>query len=184
MKDASISKGWVRYKRQWQLQLFVYMGLIWLIVFSWAPLFGITIAFKDYSIRTGVEGIFTSEFNHFQHFKDFFGYYNFNGLLRNTLVLSITKLLATFPAAILFAILINEVRINSFKRVIQTVSYLPHFISWVLVYTLGACFKTGGVFIIGRPFLWTSHFPIIMEDNGLERHYFSCIDYQCGSDAL
>lgn len=136
VKGASISKGWIRYKRQWQLQLFVYLGLIWLIIFSWAPLFGITIAFKDYSIRTGVEGIFTSEFNHFQHFKDFFGYYNFNGLLRNTLVLSITKLLATFPAAILFAILINEVRINSLKRVIQTVSYLPHFISWVLVYTV------------------------------------------------
>lgn len=136
MKRDLLAKGWNRYKRQWQLQLFVYMGLIWLFVFSWAPLFGITIAFKDYNIKTGVAGIFTSEFNHFKHFKDFFGYYNFSALLRNTLILSVVKLLATFPSAILFALLINEVRSNPIKRVMQTVSYLPHFISWVLVYTV------------------------------------------------
>lgn len=136
MKSTASAKRWIRYKRQWQLQVFVYLGLLWLILFCWAPLFGILMAFKNYNIRTGIGGIFTSEFNHFKHFKDFFSYYNFNGILRNTIILSITKLLATFPAAILFALLINEVRISGIKRTLQTVSYLPHFISWVLVYTI------------------------------------------------
>jgi len=136
MKAVTLSNGWVRYRRQWQLQLFVFLGLVWLLLFSWAPLFGIVIAFKDYSIRTGVAGIFTSQFNNFKHFVTFFNYYNFATLVRNTLILSVTKLLATFPAAIIFALLLNEVRNKAAKSVMQTVSYLPHFISWVLVYTI------------------------------------------------
>ncbi len=136
MKAIQLSQGWLRYRRQWQLQLFVFLGLGWLFVFSWSPLFGIIIAFKDYSIRSGISGIFTSEFNNFKHFTTFFNYYNFGTLLRNTLVLSVVKLLATFPAAIIFALLLNEVRHNAAKRIMQTVSYLPHFISWVLVYTI------------------------------------------------
>ncbi len=136
MKALTAHNGWLRFRRQWQLQAFVFLGFIWLFLFSWSPLFGIVIAFKDYSIKTGVAGIFTSEFNNFKHFITFFNYYNFGMLLRNTLILSVTKLLATFPVAILFALLLNEVRCRAAKRVMQTVSYLPHFISWVLVYTI------------------------------------------------
>ena len=136
MKTSPLANGWLRYRRQWQLQFFVFLGLVWLFIFSWSPLFGIVIAFKDYSIREGIAGIFTSQFNNFKHFTTFFNYYNFGTLLRNTLVLSVVKLLATFPAAILFALMLNEVRHKGAKRVMQTVSYLPHFISWVLVYTI------------------------------------------------
>ena len=101
---------WNALRKQWQLQLFVLLGVLWLVVFSWGPLFGLTIAFKDYNIRTGFLGIFTSEWNDFKHFREFFGYYRFGELLRNTVVLSVSKLAATFPAAILLALLISEMR--------------------------------------------------------------------------
>lgn len=127
---------WQRLKMQWQLQVFVALGIAWLAVFSWGPLFGLTIAFKDYSIKSGFSGIFTSAWNNFKHFKEFFSYYRFGELLRNTVVLSVLKLLATFPAAILLALLISEMRNQRAKRVFQTISYLPHFVSMVLVYTI------------------------------------------------
>ena len=125
-----------RLKKQWQLQAFVGLGIIWLIIFSWGPLFGLVIAFKDYSIRSGFLGIFASPWNNFKHFIEFFSYYRFGELLRNTILLSILKLLATFPAAILLALLISELRNRLAKRVFQTISYLPHFVSMVLVYTI------------------------------------------------
>lgn len=64
---------WNALRKQWQLQLFVLLGVLWLVVFSWGPLFGLTIAFKDYNIRTGFLGIFTSEWNDFKHFREFLG---------------------------------------------------------------------------------------------------------------
>lgn len=138
---------WNALRKQWQLQLFVLLGVLWLVVFSWGPLFGLTIAFKDYNIRTGFLGIFTSEWNDFKHFREFFGYYRFGELLRNTVVLSVSKLAATFPAAILLALLISEMRNRYAKRIFQTISYLPHFVSMVLVYTIAynLLSETGGV---------------------------------------
>lgn len=130
------NKTWRLLRRQWQLQLFVCIGLVCLCVFSFAPLFGIVIAFKDYSIRQGAAGIFTSPWNYFAHFREFFTNYRFSELLRNTLILSVSKLAATFVCAILLAVLISEVRNRYMKRIYQTISYLPHFISWALVYTI------------------------------------------------
>lgn len=127
---------WRTFGKQWQLQMFALLGVLFLCVFSFAPLFGLVIAFKDYSIRSGVGGIFSSSFNNFAHFQEFFTNYRFSELLRNTVVLSVLKLAATFPAAIFMALLISEVRHSFSKRVFQTISYLPHFISWTLVYTI------------------------------------------------
>ena len=123
-------------QRQWQLQVFVWLGILFLCIFSFAPLFGIIIAFKDYSIRSGVEGIFANTWNNFSHFREFFTNYRFAELLRNTICLSILKLTTTFVAAVLMAVLISEVRNRTLKRLYQTISYLPHFISWALVYTI------------------------------------------------
>jgi putative aldouronate transport system permease protein len=123
-------------RKQWELQVAVAIGILFLIVFSWAPLFGVVIAFKDYTIKTGVAGIFTSAWNSFRYFKEFFGNYRFPELLRNTIMLSVLKLAATFPAAVLLAIMVSEVRKVFAKRLFQTISYLPHFISWALVYTI------------------------------------------------
>jgi putative aldouronate transport system permease protein len=125
-----------QFVKQWQLQLFVGIGLAYLLIFSWGPLFGWIIAFKDYSIRNGFGGILSSKWNNFKFFKEFFSYYRFRELLKNTIVLSVSKLVVTFPAAILLALLISEVRAVFVKRFIQTISYLPHFISWMLVYSI------------------------------------------------
>jgi putative aldouronate transport system permease protein len=94
---------------------------------------GIIISFKEYHLETGLMGMFTSKWAGFKHFIEFFTEYNFPQLLRNTVAISLLKLVFTFPVPIIFAIALNEVKQLGFKRVIQTASYLPYFISWVVV---------------------------------------------------
>lgn len=120
-------------KRQKMLHLFVLLGITFLFIFNYIPMAGVVMAFKDYSITMGFSGIFTSEWAGFKHFSAFVNDFQFWQLIRNTLVLSVLKLLFVFPMPIVFAIMLNEVRHDKFKRAIQTVSYLPHFISWVIV---------------------------------------------------
>ena len=96
-------------------------------------MFGIVMAFKDYDISMGISGIFTSKWVGMKYFKEFFASPNFAQLVRNTVGISIYKLIFTFPIPILFAITINEMRNIICKKVVQTASYLPHFISWVII---------------------------------------------------
>ncbi|WP_313561214.1 ABC transporter permease [Ruminiclostridium cellobioparum] len=95
---------------------------------------GIIIAFKDYSITSGFTGFFTSNWIGLKYFKEFVTDYRFGELVRNTLVISTLKMIFAFPVPILLALMISEAGNKGFKRVIQTASYLPNFISWVLVY--------------------------------------------------
>jgi len=119
---------------QLDLQMFAFIGLAFLFVFSYLPMFGIVIAFKEYKINSGVSGIFTSKFVGLKYFIEFCTDYRFGELVRNTLVLSTLKLVFAFPAPILLAIMISEAGNRHFKRLVQTASYLPNFISWILVY--------------------------------------------------
>ena len=109
-------------QRQWQLQVFVWLGILFLCIFSFAPLFGIIIAFKDYSIRSGVEAIFANTWYNFSHFREFFTNYRFAELLRNTFCLCVLKLATTCVAAELMAVLISEVRNSTLRRLYQTIS--------------------------------------------------------------
>lgn len=148
-------RGRIKYKfkkikRQWQLQVIALAGMVILFLFSYMPLFGIVIAFKNYSINMGLEGIFTSEWVGFRWFKEFFSFYRFGEILKNTLILSILKLIFTFPAPILLALLLNEMRCRKFKRLVQTVSYLPNFISWVLMYTIANAFLNTNTGIVNQ----------------------------------
>jgi putative aldouronate transport system permease protein len=93
-------------------------------------MYGLQIAFKDYGLA---DGIWESPWIGFDHFKSFFGNYYFWRLIRNTLLINIYELLFAFPASIILALLLNEIRIGLFKRMVQTISYLPHFISIVVV---------------------------------------------------
>lgn len=141
MRDAAKKGGvWVRFRKQRLLQCFALAGILYLLVFSYLPMTGIVMAFKDYNITMGIGGIFTSKWAGFKHFLAFFNDINFGMLLRNTIALSILKLIFAFPLPILFAIQLNEVRSGGFKRAVQTVSYLPHFISWVIVSGLAISF--------------------------------------------
>ncbi len=137
-----------RFHKQLPFQVFVGLGILYLLIFSYIPMFGIIIAFKNYKISTGIEGIFSSSWAGLFHFKSLIEDYNFPNLVRNTLTLSILKVIFSYPVPILFAIMLNEVKHLFFKRFVQTVSYLPHFISWVVVTGIAyAFFSTGyGVF--------------------------------------
>ncbi|MGO4542837.1 sugar ABC transporter permease, partial [Paenibacillus sp. 2TAB19] len=97
-------------------QIFVWIGLLFLLVFSYIPMFGIIIAFKNYKISTGIDGIFSSSWAGFSHFKELINDYNFPMLVRNTLVLSILKVIFSYPIPILFAIILSEVRHVFVKR--------------------------------------------------------------------
>lgn len=121
------------FKKQISLQIFVLIGMTYLIIFSFIPMFGIIMGFKDYDIVMGVQGIFTSKFVGVKYFKEFVSDYNFKSLLKNTVNLSLLKLVFTFPLPIIFAIMLSEMRSITFKRIVQTCSYLPHFISWVII---------------------------------------------------
>lgn len=108
-------------------------GLLYLIIFHYIPMFGIIISFKEYQPFMGVEGIFTSEWVGLKHFQKFFNSYYFWDILGNTLAISLLKFIFGFPAPIIFALLLNEVRNKKFMKTVQTISYLPHFLSWVVV---------------------------------------------------
>ncbi|QYR23048.1 ABC transporter permease subunit [Paenibacillus sp. sptzw28] len=116
--------------RQWDLQSMVLPGFICLILFSYIPMYGVIIAFKEFDI---FQGIGASPWVGFYHFNLFFESPELNMVMRNTIIISTLKLVLIFPAPIILALLLNEIRHNGFKRFIQTATYLPHFISWVIV---------------------------------------------------
>ncbi len=99
-------------------------------MFNYGPIYGVQIAFKDFNISKGIWG---SDWVGLKHFVSFFTVPDNLRLLKNTIVISVLKLVFSFPAPIILAIMINEVGNRSFKRVVQTISYLPHFISWVII---------------------------------------------------
>ena len=122
-----------RLKKQAPLQMFVWVGIAYLFIFNVIPMFGILMGFKDYDISMGITGIFTSEWVGGRYFKEFFTDYKFGNLLKNTVGISALKLIFSFPVPIAFAIMLNEIRNMKVKKAVQTCSYLPHFISWIII---------------------------------------------------
>jgi putative aldouronate transport system permease protein len=108
----------------------IFPVVLYYLVFHYVPMYGSIIAFKDYRIA---QGFLDSPWVGFKHFQSFFESYYFWRLLKNTLVLNVYQLLFAFPAPILFALLINEISGQLFKRFVQTVTYLPHFISLIVI---------------------------------------------------
>jgi len=131
--DRMIKKTWRRYRLLYILML---PGLLYFFIFCYIPMFGIVIAFKDFRPFEGVAGIFTSQWVGFRHFTRFFSSYYFGRLIGNTLKISFLKLLFGFPAPIILALMLNEVRNKYFLKITQTISYLPHFLSTVVIATL------------------------------------------------
>ena len=119
----------VRAMRTWELYLFLIPTLLYFAIFHYGPLYGIQIAFRDYM---GALGIWGSPWVGFEHFLRFFKSVYFVNLLSNTLLLSLFMLVFSFPIPIIFALLLNQLRSNRYKRIVQTVSYAPHFISMVV----------------------------------------------------
>ena len=117
-------------KRHWQLYLMLVLPITYLIIFAYLPMGGAIIAFKDYSIRGGIWG---SDWVGLKHFRNFFTTPDFRNLMRNTLALSLYSLIISFPMPILLALAINEMRGRHYKKVVQMVTYLPYFISTVVL---------------------------------------------------
>ena len=122
-------------KRIWFYRFYYLLalpGILYFIIFHYIPMFGIVIAFKDISPFGGVVGIIEAPWVGFKHFNRFFNSIFFWDVIENTVVISGLKIIFGFPAPIIFALMLNEVTRIKFKRFVQTVSYLPHFISWVV----------------------------------------------------
>ena len=122
-------------KLLWRQKSLVFLALppvIMVFLFRYLPMYGILIAFKDYKPLRGVWGS-PWETPLFENFIRFFNYVDFKRLIFNTVKVGIVSLFFTYPAPIIFALLLNELRFKKFKRVVQTISYLPHFISVVVI---------------------------------------------------
>lgn len=115
---------------RWQLYLLLLLPLLYIIIFAYVPMGGLIIAFKQYDFRKGILG---SPWVGLKHFKDFFKSYKFVMVLKNTLTLSLYSLTISFPLPILFALLLNSMRSQKYAKVIQTVTYIPHFFSTVIM---------------------------------------------------
>ena len=122
-----MKKDWSKYKTLYFLFIPV---LIYYIVFQYGSMFGLIIAFEDYKPRLG---FFGSTFVGLKHFKNFFQDYYFKRTLSNTIRISVTNLIFTFPCPILLAIFISELRSRKYSKFVQTVTYIPHFVSVVVV---------------------------------------------------
>lgn len=121
---------WRTLLRQRYLQLMVLPGIVWMFIFNYLPMYGITIAFKNFKITKPISA---APWVGLEYFKEFINDAAFWNVMRNTLGISLLKLVIGFPIPIIFAILLNEMAFPRFKKLTQTVSYLPHFLSWVIL---------------------------------------------------
>lgn len=117
-------------KEQKYLYMMVIPGIIWMLIFNYIPMYGIIIAFKDYNI---ISSFFDAPWVGLKHFLDFFKDDWFPIIMKNTVGISLLKLVFGFPLPIIFALFLNEIRNSTFKRTVQTISYLPHFLSWAVL---------------------------------------------------
>jgi len=128
--NAHFSQWLKNYWKNRYLFLMLFPVIIYFIVFKYLPMYGIVLAFKEYRF---MDGILKSPWNNFQNFKDLFGGRDFPTSFKNTIILSVYRIIFGFPAPIILALLLNEVRSIKFKKMVQTLSYLPHFLSWVVL---------------------------------------------------
>lgn len=115
---------------RWQLYLLLLLPLAYIVIFAYIPMGGLIIAFKDYNIRKGIWG---SEWVGLENFMKFFTSYKFPIIIKNTLTISLYSLAVTFPIPIIFALLLNAMLGRKYKKIIQTVTYIPYFISTVVM---------------------------------------------------
>ncbi|MCM3781501.1 ABC transporter permease subunit [Neobacillus mesonae] len=118
------------FKRYWQLYALLLLPILYFLIFRYGPMYGVQIAFKDFNLFQGISG---SEWIGFDAFREVFGMRDFYTTLKNTFMLNFLDLLVSFPAPIILAIMLYEIRSAWFKKISQTILYIPHFISWVII---------------------------------------------------
>lgn len=120
-------------KKYWQLYALLLLPLVYLVVFKYSPMVYIQIAFKKYSLVESVWNLPLAKNHGFEYFIKAFSNKDFINALRNTVVLNLMDLVIGFPIPIVFALILNELVFKRFKRVVQTIAYMPHFLSWVII---------------------------------------------------
>lgn len=153
-----------RIKKNWGLYLLLLPAVVLVLLFSYVPMYGILIAFKDYSPALG---IMDSPWAGLKYFEKFFNSYQFSTTITNTIVISLYSVV-TFPIPIMLALMVNQMRQNGFKRFFQTVTYMPHFISTVVMVGLMLILFSPGSGLIGNIFrLFGAEAPNLMGSAGL-----------------
>ena len=148
---------WVKAKQSWQLYAFVLPAFIIVLVFSYVPMYGVIIAFQNFR---PTDGFFGSEWVGFQHFINFFNGHHFWRLMRNTLYINVYGLIAGFPIPILLALAFNELKVGKFKKITQTITYAPHFISVVVFAGMIISFTSPTTGIVNHMLGWFGIAPI------------------------
>ena len=131
------SGGKEYWKRYYSLYLMLIPGLLYVVIYKFLPLIGLTMAFQDFQIFAGdniLESLFLSPFVGIDNFRKLFSYGDFAHVFQNTIIISLMKLFVLFPVPIILAVLISEIPSIRYKKTLQTVVYLPHFLSWVVVF--------------------------------------------------
>ena len=151
--------GWFyrHVKREWQIYLMLAPTVIWFILFLYKPMYGLQIAFKDYSV---FRGIVESPWVGLEHFQTLFGNDQFIRAIWNTLIISSLSLLFGFPIPILLALMFNEILNQTFKRTAQTIVYLPHFISTVIIAGIVITAFSPSSGIVNQFLVWLGMEPI------------------------
>lgn len=135
-KEKTKTNWKVYMKRYWQLYALLLLPMIYLLVFKYVPMKNILIAFKKYSIVQSLGDMPWAKNNGMQYFIQAFSNKDFTNALRNTVVLNVLDLVIGFPIPIIFALILNELPFKKFKKTVQTIAYMPHFLSWVIIYGL------------------------------------------------
>lgn len=138
IKNNKGKRIWKELKQNYALLLMLLPGFVALALFAYKPIYGLLIVFKDYKFRLGVWGSPWADKYGMEHFFKLFGGSDFPRVLKNSITISLMKLLFGFPAPIILALMLNELHSKFFKRTVQTLTYLPYFFSWVV---LGGIFK-------------------------------------------
>jgi putative aldouronate transport system permease protein len=168
MQQAMRSK-WTQIVKTWQLYVFFLPMLLYFIIFEYIPMYGIQIAFKDFIASHGIWG---SAWVGFEHFERFFNSYHFWRLIENTLLINVYQL-ALFPISIIVALSINEARNLRFKKLVQTVTYAPHFISTVVLVGTVMAFLNPSTGIINHFLTMLGFEPIsFMQESGWFKSIF------------
>src|SRR5690606_29336358 len=153
------------FRRMWRyrwLYLLALPGLVYFLVFKIAPMWGLVLAFMEYNPYAG---LWASEWIGFKNFEDLFAGEKVYLMLRNTLAINILGLIFMFPAPILLALMLNEVRHEIFKRINQSIVYLPHFLSWVVVASLTFFLLSADIGVVNKILVTLGHEPITFLTN-------------------
>lgn len=129
-RDLRGRKAWVYFKNNWQLYLLLMIPVVFVIVFKYAAYPGMRIAFMNYKPAKGYSG---SEWVGFETFAKVFKDKDFHRALKNSLIFNFLDLIVGFPVPVILALMLNELRFDRYKKVSQTILYLPHFLSWVII---------------------------------------------------